>query len=238
MNGEPVVSDAFGLAVTDMYRGHAAPIFIERDDGLIEEDSVPYLDCRVPVDTWAIEKAGDRVADLGCGAGRILAQLDEKGIEAVGFDESPGAISVCHERGFKSAVLAEIGEVADCLSDFDTAFLLGYMLPFAFEPRKGSVSIIETLSRAARPGMRLIGTGFDPEKIDDPLYVSYFEDNLRKGAAHGAIGIRVRYKTVASRWMMGEWMSLPVLESKMHEYGWELVDCFEALAYGAVLRFG
>jgi SAM-dependent methyltransferase len=43
-------------------------------------------------------RAGDRVADLGCGPGRITAHLDELGVDAFGLDLSPQMIAVARAR--------------------------------------------------------------------------------------------------------------------------------------------
>jgi SAM-dependent methyltransferase len=43
-------------------------------------------------------RTGDRVADLGCGPGRITAHLDELGVDAFGLDLSPQMIAVARAR--------------------------------------------------------------------------------------------------------------------------------------------
>lgn len=45
---------------------------------------------------------GQRVLDVGCGNGRLLAQIAELGFEAVGVDFSSEATAACREQGLKA----------------------------------------------------------------------------------------------------------------------------------------
>lgn len=80
-----------------------------------EPSSPPVLRSRegavrpLPVHEWAAEASEleheilDRVAgpalDLGCGPGRLVAALGERGITALGVDTSPHAVGLARQRG-------------------------------------------------------------------------------------------------------------------------------------------
>jgi SAM-dependent methyltransferase len=52
---------------------------------------------------------GVRVADLGCGPGRIAAHLDSLGLDAFGIDLSPGMVDVARRR--HPALAFEVGSI-------------------------------------------------------------------------------------------------------------------------------
>ena len=78
---------------------------IERDDGFIDVVHMSYL---APVRQWApAERRGLRfvrgtVLDVGCAAGRVALELQERGYEVVGIDASPGAVEVARRRGVRT----------------------------------------------------------------------------------------------------------------------------------------
>jgi 2-polyprenyl-3-methyl-5-hydroxy-6-metoxy-1,4-benzoquinol methylase len=87
----PRSSDAFGCLVWDhLHDGHAVEV-IERDDGYIDTTAgaEAYF---APHESWpeskreAIALARGRVLDIGCGAGRVCLDLQERGLDVVGID--------------------------------------------------------------------------------------------------------------------------------------------------------
>jgi 2-polyprenyl-3-methyl-5-hydroxy-6-metoxy-1,4-benzoquinol methylase len=46
-------------------------------------------------------KPGDRVVDLGCGAGPIAIFLEEQGAQVTGIDLVPGLIALAHQEAVK-----------------------------------------------------------------------------------------------------------------------------------------
>ena len=71
-------------------------------------------------DRAALDALGGRVLDLGCGPGSYARYLEERGVTVVAVDASPGAISVCRERGCRDARAVEIDLVGPDLGSFDT----------------------------------------------------------------------------------------------------------------------
>ena len=56
-------------------------------------------------------KQGDRVLDLGCGAGSITLFLEEQGALVTGIDLSPGLISLAREEAIKQGAKADFIQV-------------------------------------------------------------------------------------------------------------------------------
>jgi 2-polyprenyl-3-methyl-5-hydroxy-6-metoxy-1,4-benzoquinol methylase len=66
-----------------------------------------------------------RVLDVGCGGGRVCLYLQDRGIEVVGIDSSPGAIECCRRRGVRDARLVAVDAVDSAFELFDTIVFLG-----------------------------------------------------------------------------------------------------------------
>ena len=73
----------------------------------LERDGAPaiQLDTRRwqadagPSDGWLLDACQGPTVDLGCGPGRLVAALTERGVPALGVDTSPRAIAQCSRRG-------------------------------------------------------------------------------------------------------------------------------------------
>lgn len=52
-------------------------------------------------------KPGDRVVDLGCGAGSITIFLEEQGVQITGIDLAPGLIALAREEAIKRGAKAD-----------------------------------------------------------------------------------------------------------------------------------
>ncbi|HEY6424565.1 MAG TPA: class I SAM-dependent methyltransferase [Pseudonocardiaceae bacterium] len=50
-------------------------------------------------DRWLLDRCAAPTVDLGCGPGRLVAELAGRGVPALGVDCSPSAVRQCHSRG-------------------------------------------------------------------------------------------------------------------------------------------
>lgn len=50
-------------------------------------------------DAWLLRRCTGPTVDLGCGPGRLVAELAGRGVPALGVDCSPLAVRQCHSRG-------------------------------------------------------------------------------------------------------------------------------------------
>jgi SAM-dependent methyltransferase len=91
--------DAFGHKLMDQFTYGGAVEIVERDDGYVDASGGQF-DYLAPYKKWpkfeqqAIRLAKGKTLDIGCGGGRVLLYLQEKGLDAVGVDISPLALGV------------------------------------------------------------------------------------------------------------------------------------------------
>jgi hypothetical protein len=94
------MEDAFGRAMLDHFHGRDAWEIVERDDGNfsigagLELYFAPFRHWR-PIERQAMRYVRGRVLDVGCGAGRLMLHLRDRGFEVVGIDNSPAAVETC-----------------------------------------------------------------------------------------------------------------------------------------------
>ncbi|PZS38702.1 MAG: SAM-dependent methyltransferase, partial [Pseudonocardiales bacterium] len=50
-------------------------------------------------DVWLLNRCTGPTVDVGCGPGRLVAELAGRGVPALGVDCSPLAVRQCHSRG-------------------------------------------------------------------------------------------------------------------------------------------
>jgi SAM-dependent methyltransferase len=115
--------------------------------------------------------AGTRVADLGCGPGRVTAHLDELGLDAFGIDLSPQMIAVARAR--HPTLSFDVGSIeATALEDDALAGLVAWYsiihtpperLPGVFAefarvlaPRGIALLAFQAVSDAAVPGAAVL----------------------------------------------------------------------------------
>ncbi|MGB5237070.1 MAG: class I SAM-dependent methyltransferase [Flavobacteriaceae bacterium] len=120
-------TDIFGQALTDYFQGNyeqdiTTHISLNETDVL----PLPYLfrdyDQMPILEQTALTLSKGKVMDVGCGAGSHSLFLQEKGLEVTALDISPGAISVCRQRGVLNAVVGDIWSFPD--TKFDTILLM------------------------------------------------------------------------------------------------------------------
>jgi SAM-dependent methyltransferase len=121
--------DAYGRLILDAIDGKKPIEVVERDDGFVFAYHSDYLIEPFrrwqPVERRAQRFVRGRVLDIGCGAGRVCLHLQVRGLDAVGIDNSPGAVEGCRRRGVKDVRLCAIDEVDERLGSFDTLVMLG-----------------------------------------------------------------------------------------------------------------
>ena len=58
-----------------------------------------WHDCADETDEWLLQRCGAATVDVGCGPGRLVAELGRRGVPALGVDVSARAVRLCRERG-------------------------------------------------------------------------------------------------------------------------------------------
>jgi SAM-dependent methyltransferase len=87
-------ADGFGVLLA----GHATRLV--RDDGRsVPVDPARWRAAADADDAWLLDRCTGPVLDLGCGPGRLVAALADRGVPALGVDSSPVARVLCRRRG-------------------------------------------------------------------------------------------------------------------------------------------
>ena len=204
----PRVGDVYGAILRDVMDGKPAKEIVERDDGFVTAFDARYL--LAPFSKWddrderrAMRFVRGRVLDVGCGGGRVCLHLQGRGLEVVGIDSSPGAVAVCHRRGFRDARVAAVETLEGSLGVFDTIVMVGQnfgMLGSRVRARR----LLDRFARITTRRGRIVAETFDPHALNDPVQRKYLEANRRRGRMPGQLRVRVRYRDLTTPWL--DWL--------------------------------
>lgn len=201
---EPVVGDAFGELRRRCWAAGGAPgvatEIVERDDGFIGVGDVSRYfggaESWSPYEAAVLRHARGRVLDVGCGAGRHMIVLRDRGLPVQGVDPSPGAVAVCRQRGLD----ATVGDIERLpAGPFDTLLLFGSNLGLLGSPASAPVRLA-ALAAVAAPGARILGSTIDPYRTDNPVHTGYHARNRERGRPGGQLRLRVRHANTATPW--------------------------------------
>ena len=216
--------DALGHGMLDFLHGQVAGEIIERDDGLIDTPGGPaayFAEYREwpSIEKKAMRYVKGRVLDIGCGAGRHLLHLQDKGLDSVGIDVSPLAVEVCKRRGVRDARLMSIGQVSGPLGAFDTIVMMGHNFGLfgGFEKAR---RLLRRFHRLTTGRGRIVATTLDPYETDDPHHLEYHERNRSLGRMGGQVRLRVRYKRYRGAWFDYLFVSRSEMEGILAGTGW------------------
>ena len=148
----------------------------------------------------AIQLAKGRVLDIGCGAGRFLLHLQQKGFEVIGIDSSKGAVKVCKLRGVKNVYLRSIDEIWKFKPGrFDTVIMMGnnFGLFGGFKKAKRLLKHLHVITSAEG---QIIAEAVDPYQTNEKLHLAYQRRNRAHGRMSGQLRIRIRHENVVGAW--------------------------------------
>jgi SAM-dependent methyltransferase len=235
--------DAWGELMRTALEGGRPREVIERDDGFVETG--PTWDLYfAPFRRWpahqrrAMRFVRGRVLDVGCGAGRACLHLQERGLDVVGIDISPGAVDVCHRRGVHDARVCRIEDVDDSLGVFDTIVMLGNNFGL-FASRGKARRLLRRLHDLTSDRGRIVAETRDIYDTDDPAHLAYHERNRRRGRMAGQVRIRARYRLGKTPWFDYLMVSRDELAELLGGTGWHLARTIDGEdTYIAVIEKG
>jgi len=218
--------DVYGALLVDICAGKRATEIVERNDGYVMAFDARYL--IAPFRKWddpderrAMRFVRGRVLDVGCGGGRVCLHLQERGLDVVGIDTSPGAVACCKRRGVRDARVLSIDAIDGAVGSFDTMVFLGQNLGM-LGTRTRARRILRRLARLTTSRSRIVAETFDPHALDEPVHRRYRETNRRRGRLPGQLRIRIRYRDLATPWLDWLQMSRPELVDLLDGTGWQL----------------
>jgi SAM-dependent methyltransferase len=227
--GKPMLKDhqdAYGHEIYDyIHRGHSLEI-VERDDGWVDT-SLGAPQYFAPFKVWMPhEKKGmkyvrGKVLDIGCGAGRVMRYLGEKGLDVCGIDNSPLAIKVCREQGLKNARVMAITEVSRKLGVFDTIVMYGNNFGL-FGNLKRARWLLRRFHAMTSEKGRIIAASTDPHTTDIKEHKAYNRLNRKRGRMPGQLRIRIRYKKYATPFFDYLLVSRVEMKTILKGTGWKI----------------
>jgi SAM-dependent methyltransferase len=217
--------DVYGRLLHDLLDGKEAFEIVERDDGFVAAYPARYLLAPFrewkPVERRAMRYVRGRVLDAGCGGGRVALHLQQRGLDVVAIDTSPGAVEVCRRRGVLDARLVSLADVDESLAPLDTIVMLGNNLGLVGHPSRA-----RRLLRRLHPLMsergRIVAETFDPHGSVDAADRRYVERSRRRGRHPGQMRVRVRYRTSTTPWFDYLRVSPADLVELLEGSGWRL----------------
>ncbi|MYT38652.1 methyltransferase domain-containing protein [Streptomyces sp. SID8356] len=222
---EPVPGDAFGDLLRECWAAggglRTVREVLERDDGLlVHADAGNYF---TPVEMWPdvdrelLNRVRGPVLDVGCGAGRVLHALRERGVEALGIDTSPGAVRMCRDRGLR-AEQASVDDLGSLTETFDTIIMTGNGLGL-LQSRERGPAVLRELARVANPGAVILGTSIDPVHLGGPED-PYRRRQASRGLLPGQWRMRVRHGDSATEWFDYVFLSVDDLSELVAASPW------------------
>lgn len=224
--------DAWGELMRTALEGGSPREVIERDDGFVETGQTWDL-YFAPFRRWpahqrrAMRFVRGRALDVGCGAGRVCLHLQDRGLDVVGIDISPGAIDVCRRRGVHDARVCRIEDVDDSLGVFDAIVMLGNNFGL-FGSRAKARRLLRRFHALTSDRGRIIAETRDIYDTDDPAHLAYHERNRRRGRMPGQVRMRARYRLGKTPWFDYLMVSADELEEVLLGTGWHLARTLDA----------
>lgn len=219
--------DAYGRLILDYLEGQPAPEIVERDGGFINASRFGPDFYFAPFRRWpktqrsALRLVRGRVLDIGCGAGRVALELQERGHEVVGIDVSPLAVEVARRRGAKDVRELAVTQVGPELGRFDTIVMFGNNCGLLGSARRAPW-LLRRFKSVTSPGARILAESTDPYTTDNPDHLAYHERNRRRGRMAGQLRIRIRHGAYKTPWFDYLLASPEELAELAAGTGWEL----------------
>ena len=229
------MNNAFGASLIAYWQGDSETThIIERDDGYKEEIAVEYLFRESS--KWEKEEIQSlsqippksTLLDVGCGVGRIAIYLQNKGHKVVGFDSCPEALQIAEAQGLKTTILGNICKLYDppLFNSFDAILMMGNNFGIC-----GDIPKTQKLLRRFRtflsPDGLLIFSCRDPLNTDNPIHLSYHEQNRKNDRPPGLIKIRICYQNTKDEWWDLLFVDVPTVEEILDNSGYDKVAIYQ-----------
>ena len=221
--------DAYGKRFLAYMMGDDRNFKVVRDDGLETEDEIAgYFTgfAGAKHEKEAMDHVRGRVLDIGCGAGRVALWLQLRGFDVTGIDLSPTAVEICQRRGLRKCLVMSFEKLNFPPAIFDTVLLMGDNLGLAGTV-PGTIELLKSLHTLTTREGRVIGSGRDPSKTDDPVHLAYHERNRKAGKPIGQVRLQIRFGEEATEWFDHLMVSIQDLEDIAGNAGWKVERSFE-----------
>jgi SAM-dependent methyltransferase len=227
------LQDAFGHALSDALAGHPVTHVIERKDGFIDVATMSIGGYLLPPEQWpakdqeALAEVLGRTLDIGCGGGRFLIPLQERGHDVVGIDVSPLSLEVCRQRGGRDLREMSITKVDGRVGPIDTILMMGNNFCLFGNPGRAR-RLLRRFHRLTSPQGRIVAESRDPHRTTDPFHLAVHAANRREGRMAGEIRVRVRYQGYCTPWFDLLLVSRGEMAEIVNGTGWRIARVIES----------
>lgn len=224
-------TDAFGAALLDWVQGGTVPEFIERDDGKLEEGAGPeaYLaDFRdwPEAEQKSVALMRGRILDAGCGAGRVALELQERGFDVSGIDESELAVRAARQFGVDHVRQMSVEMLTQEIESWDSVVLYGNNFGIFKTPHRAR-QVLSRWAGRATPGTRIFLESTSAYLGGAPIIDrSYYRRNRSKGLAPGTVRFRIHYRLISSPQLKWLFVSPDEMKRIIRGTGWSFGQVF------------
>jgi SAM-dependent methyltransferase len=219
------VEDLFGRALLDWAMGGITPEVLERSDGYtqIGAGAEVYLsDFKAwPVaERKSVRYMRGRVIDVGCGAGRVALELQNRGVDVVGLDASPLASRAAKVRGVEQVWCLPVEQLASQISEFDSIVLFGNNFGIFGTPKRAR-ELLSDLATHAKDDAQIFvestsayfggAPGFDR---------THYRSNKQRGLSPGQARFRYHYEDLTGSWFDWLYVSRREMQLILRGTGW------------------
>jgi SAM-dependent methyltransferase len=218
-------TDAFGSALLDWARGGVESEIVERDDGYTEIGAGPEVYLADFKDWPAAERQSvrhmrGRVLDVGCGAGRVAWNLQQRGMDVVGLDSSPLAVQAAKIRGVKEVWSTSIDSLGSKIGTFDSIVLFGNNFGIFGTPERAR-AYLTRWAKETKPDARIFMESTNPYCGGAPgIDRSYYRRNKERGDMPGQARFRYHHGFIAGSWFSWLFVSRSEMRLILRGTGW------------------
>ena len=219
--------DVFGRALLDWAMGGTSPEVLEREDGFTQVGAGPdvYLS---RFSGWpaaerrSIRYMHGRVMDVGCGAGRVALELQNRGVEVVALDASPLAAKTAKIRGVNEVWSMPLEDLDSRIETFDSIVLFGNNFGIFETPTRARQMLVQ-LAKRTKPGARIFAESTNAYCGGAPSFDrSYYHRNKARGLSPGQVKLRYHYGHLVGPWFRWLYVSRSEMRTILVGTGWHL----------------
>lgn len=162
------MTDPFGRALADHYRGERSEPLIQRDgeetlEHPIEEFYFTDFDPSTPPESWMVEHLSGPMVDLGAGVGRHALYFQER-FETVPVEVGEALVTVMRDRGVEQATVTDMFALCEHFEPnrFASALAWGTQVGLAAS-MDGLRTFLSDLAVVTRPDATALVDAYDPE---------------------------------------------------------------------------
>jgi SAM-dependent methyltransferase len=218
-------TDAFGRALLDWALGGTIPEIVERDDGYTETGAGPevYLSGFKGwplAERQSVRHMKGRVLDVGCGAGRVALNLQQRGIDVVGLDSSRLAVKAAKLRGVNEVWCTSFETLGRRMRSFDTIVLFGNNFGIFGTPDRAR-EVLTGWATLTNPRARIFVESTNPYCGGAPgIDRAYYRRNRERGDMPGQARFRYHYGYSVGSWFPWLFVSRSELRETLRGTGW------------------